>query len=345
MLEISALEKKFGGNKILHDINLTMPKGMVAAILGASGCGKTTLLRLIAGFLQPCGGEIRLDKTLLASAQHNLRPEQRGIGYVAQEGALFPHLTVAQNISFGLKRSERRNIERVEALLTMVGLPRDYHARAPQALSGGEQQRVALARALAPEPKLVLLDEPFSALDAGLRTETRLAVAKALKAVNATVILVTHDQDEALSMGQMVGVMQQNQLVQWAEPETLYRCPASPQVAHFVGAAVFVPAIAYGKRAECALGTLALLPSFASHGAVRLMIRPEQIRLYRDTQGIKAKIMETTYYGRDAAVTLRLCQGDALMLTARVPGYERPDVGDEVGISIEGPVAAYPADL
>lgn len=344
MLDISALDKNFGVNRILHGINLTMPKGMMAAILGASGSGKTTLLRLIAGFLQPDGGEIRLDERLLASATHNLRPEQRGIGYVAQEGALFPHLTVAQNISFGLPRAERQNIERIEQLLAMVGLPRDYQSRPPQALSGGEQQRVALARALAPAPKLILLDEPFSALDAGLRAETRLAVAKALKAANATVILVTHDQDEALSMGQMVGVMQQNRLVQWAEPKTLYCCPASPQVARFVGAAVFVPAIADGQTASCALGTLALLSPFTGHGPVQLMIRPEQIRLSAVAQGIKAQIIETAYYGHDATVTLRLCQGDAPMLVARVPGYERPDVGGEVVITIEGPVMAYPVE-
>ncbi len=215
-LEISHLSKSFGTTPVLRDITLSVPAGALVAILGASGSGKTTLLRLIAGFLRPDEGEIRLEGELISSPERCLRPEQRGIGYVAQEGTLFPHLTVAQNILFGLKRKDRKDRARVEYLLELVGLPIHYAMRPPQALSGGEQQRVALARALAPSPHLLLLDEPFSALDAGLRAETRAAVAQALKETHATAILVTHDQDEALSMGQMVGVMQQGRLAQWA---------------------------------------------------------------------------------------------------------------------------------
>lgn len=343
MLEVSALNKNFGTVPVLHDINFSVGKGMLAAILGASGSGKTTILRLIAGFLRPDGGQISLGGVVLASPTQCLRPEQRGIGYVAQEGALFPHLTVGQNISFGLKRSQRRDQARVAQLLEMVGLPAHYGQRPPQALSGGEQQRVALARALAPNPRLLLLDEPFSALDAGLRAETRAAVMQTLKAVNAMAVLVTHDQDEALSMGQMVGVMRQGRLLQWATPETLYRSPVSPEIAGFVGEAVFLPARVQGASAFCALGEVMLsTPLGAAMDSAKLMIRPEQIRLTALSSAVKARVMKVTYYGHDAAVDLQLCQDEAIRVTARVAGCELPAMGQDIGLSIQGPVMAYP---
>lgn len=342
MLEVVGLNKNFGAIPVLREIDFTVAPGMLAAILGASGSGKTTILRLIAGFLQPDSGQIRLDGMVLASPARSLRPERRGIGYVAQEGALFPHLTVAQNISFGLKRAQRRRHERVEQLLAMVGLPAHYGQRPPQALSGGEQQRVALARALAPNPRLLLLDEPFSALDAGLRAETRAAVGAALKAANATAILVTHDQDEALSMGQMVGVMRQGRLVQWADPTTLYRHPVSPEVAGFVGEAVFLPGKAEQTQAACALGVIPLA-NLVSPGPVTLMIRPEQIKLDQGAAGVRAKVTKIAYYGHDAALSLHLCQDPAVTLLARVAGHDIPGGQDEVEVSITGPVIAYPA--
>lgn len=342
MLDISHLSKNFGATPVLRDIDLSVPAGALVAILGASGSGKTTLLRLIAGFLRPDAGEIRLGGELLASPGRSLRPEERGIGYVAQEGALFPHLTVAQNIMFGMKRAERKDRARLEALLALVGLPPHYAARPPQALSGGEQQRVALARALAPSPRLLLLDEPFSALDAGLRAETRAAVAQAVKQANATAILVTHDQDEALSMGEMVGVMQQGVLAQWAAPETLYRHPLNPALARFVGEAVFLPGEAAGQQARCALGVLSL-PAGSMQGPVELMIRPEQIEIGPAPGAVPASVVAVTYYGHDAAVTLQLRQPSAPRLTARVHGHAIPASGSEVQVSVNGEVTAYPA--
>lgn len=343
MLEVSDLTKNFGSVPVLSQVHFAVPDGMLAAILGASGSGKTTLLRLIAGFLQPDAGEIRLEGRLIASPSASLRPERRGIGYVAQEGALFPHLTVAQNIGFGLNRTQRKDMARIEQLLAMVGLPAHYAQRAPQALSGGEQQRVALARALAPSPRLLLLDEPFSALDAGLRAETRLAVGAALKAAGATAILVTHDQDEALSMGQKIGVMQRGSLVQWATPEVLYKHPSSPDVASFVGEAVFLPGRSDDMQATCVLGQVSLFAPMASK-VVKLMLRPEQIKLSRAESGVKARVRKVVYYGHDAALTLQLCQNDSVCVLARVPGDWIPDVGAEVNVAVTGPVMAYPAE-
>lgn len=338
MLVLSHLSKNFATQPVLRDISFSVPDGQLVAILGASGSGKTTLLRLIAGFLTPDCGEIRLGDTVLATPGKSLRPERRGIGYVAQEGALFPHLTVAQNISFGLKRAARRDLARVEQLLAMVGLPAHYAQRPPQALSGGEQQRVALARALAPAPRLLLLDEPFSALDASLRVETRQAVASALAQAGATAILVTHDQGEALSLGQMVGVMQNGRLAQWDRPEVLYRHPVTPEVARFVGEAVLVPAHASGQWAESALGRLEL--HVRRNGRVWLMLRPEQIELSATPDAVPARVLDVTYYGPDAALTLYV-PGMEQNVTARVPGHAIPAIGEMVKLKVQGQVMAY----
>jgi iron(III) transport system ATP-binding protein len=340
-LEIAQLAKSFGGTPVLRDVSLTVESGSLVAILGASGSGKSTLLRLIAGFEQEDAGTIKLGGGVITGK----RPEQRGIGYVAQEGALFPHLCVADNITFGLSRSARKQRHRVAELLEMVDLPASYAGRAPQKLSGGEQQRVALARALAPNPRLILLDEPFSALDAGLREETRAAVAGALRAADATAILVTHDQAEALSMGARVGVLQDGVLAQLSAPETLYRHPASAGVANFVGDAVFCPGMAGNGRVHCALGVLQLAGGGAS-GPVEVMIRPEQIKINLGPAGggVKAAIQQITFYGHDAV--LRLSVNGALPareVTARVFSQSVPEPGSAVWLMVEGDVIAYPA--
>ena len=342
-LEISHLVKNFGRAPVLRDVSFSVECGSLIAILGASGSGKTTLLRLIAGFEQPDGGEIKLGGEVIATKTIFRRPEQRAIGYVAQEGALFPHLSVADNISFGLNRAERRARHRVTELLDMVDLPASYADRAPQQLSGGEQQRVALARALAPNPKLLLLDEPFSALDAGLRAETRAAVAAAIKAAGATAILVTHDQEEALSMGRHVGVLQQGVLTQMTAPEALYRQPANPALANFIGDAMLIPGIAEHGRAHCALGVLPLARD-ARHGSVDIMIRPEQIKLHADFApgAVPAIVEQITFYGHDALIRLHV--KDALKtseVVARVFSHTLPSPGGEVWLTVEGEVIAY----
>jgi iron(III) transport system ATP-binding protein len=341
-VRIAGLTKSFRGTPVLRGVDLAVPSGALFAILGASGSGKTTLLRLLGGFERADSGVIEIDGRQVAGPGTHVRPERRQVGYVSQEGSLFPHLSVAANVVFGLARSERRDRLKAEALLESVGLPASYASRGPHELSGGEQQRVVLARALAPGPKLVLLDEPFSALDAALRIETRQAVAAILKAAGATALLVTHDQSEALSMGREVAVLRDGVLAQVAAPEKLYRQPADADLAQFVGEAVLMPGLAQGGFVTCALGRLELaLP--ASDGPVEVMVRPEQIRLEPRT-GIgaaKAQVLAVTYYGHDASIILSLDAG-AKRVTTRVAGHVAPHEGAQVSLIVEGRVMAYP---
>ncbi len=276
---------------VLSGVDLSVGAGTLTAILGASGSGKTTLRRVIMGFIAPEAGSVTLGSRIVAEpGRVHVPPNQRTVAYVAQEGALFPHLDVAANVGFGLSRSERQRGNRVAEVLDLVGLNRSYSGRQPHELSGGEQRRVALARALAPRPAVVLLDEPFSGLDAALRAETRTAVVGALATAGATALLVTHDQREALSMGHQVAVLRDGLLVQTAPPETIYRTPADLDVAHFVGEAIIVPGEARTETVVCMLGTLPIRGQPAL-GTVDVMIRPEQIRLNRVSSngGIPAK--------------------------------------------------------
>jgi len=338
---IAGLGKAFGAVTVLDGIDLSVPAGSLTVILGPSGCGKTTLLRLIAGFERPDRGTIALDGQTVCDARQQLPPERRRIGYVAQEGALFPHLSVAENIGFGLPRAARHDRARIAALLDLVGLDADLAARGPHQLSGGQQQRVALARALAPEPRVVLLDEPFSALDASLREGTRRAVAAALAAAGATAILVTHDQDEALSLGTQIAIMRGGRLAQVGSPATLYAAPTDRDVANFLGDATFLPATVRAGRASCALGELPLRAPVPD-GPAELMLRPEQITIGpAQAGGIVARVLDSAYYGKDATVRLHLPTADTV-ITARVPGHTPPPNGETVGVGVSGAVVAYP---
>jgi iron(III) transport system ATP-binding protein len=341
-VRVSGLAKSFGGTPILRGVDLAVPSGALFAILGASGSGKTTLLRLLSGFERADWGTIEIDGRQMSGPGVHTPPERREIGYVTQEGSLFPHLTVAANVVFGLPRRERRDRFKAEALLESVGLPASYAGRGPHELSGGEQQRVALARALARRPKLVLLDEPFSALDASLRIETRQAVAAILKAAGATALLVTHDQSEALSMGSEVAVLRDGVLAQVAPPEVLYRQPADAALAQFVGEAAIIPGVVSAGFVDCALGRLELARA-APDGPAEAMVRPEQIRLepVGAPGGAQAQVLAVTYYGHDASIVLALEAG-AEPVTARVAGHMAPDEGDRVRVSVQGPVMAYP---
>jgi iron(III) transport system ATP-binding protein len=341
-LSVKRLSKAFAGTPVLSGVDLDVAPGSLVAVLGASGSGKTTLLRLLSGFERADSGAIEIDGQIVSGAGVHVPPERRRIGYVAQEGSLFPHLSVGDNVAFGLPRSERHDRSKVQAFLANVGLPASYADRAPHQLSGGEQQRVALARALAPAPKLVLLDEPFSSLDAALRVETRQAVSAALLASGATTLLVTHDQSEALAMGLQVAVLRAGVIAQIATPEILYRQPVDAAMARFVGEAVILEGMVRGGVANCALGRLSIAHPAPDEPAI-VMVRPEQIRFVtrQNADTPRAKVLAVTFYGHDASVLLEL-EAHAQRAVSRVAGYRAPKPGEDVHLSVEGTVMAYP---
>ncbi|WP_208295816.1 ABC transporter ATP-binding protein [Paenarthrobacter nitroguajacolicus] len=308
-LDIAGVTKNFGPQTVLRGIDLSVSKGGTTAIVGPSGSGKTTLLRLIAGFEHPTKGAISLNGTLVAGNGVRVPAHKRHVGYVAQDGALFPHLSVGQNISFGLDHGTldggRRGVRaRVEELLAMVSLDASMAKRRPHQLSGGQQQRVALARALAREPELMLLDEPFSALDAGLRVATRRAVAKVLNEAGVTTILVTHDQAEALSFADQVAIMRDGTLAQIGNPFVVYTRPADRATAEFLGEAVILDAWMEGSLATCSLGGIPVRRPPAQ-GKVQLMLRPEQIRIAPDGP-IRGVVVDTDYFGPETTVRIKL---------------------------------------
>ena len=345
-LSCKGLAKSFGNTPVLADVDLNVPQGTLTAILGASGSGKTTLLRLLIGFLTADVGIVAIGGNVVADAGRvHVPPNKRAMGYVAQEGALFPHLTVAENVGFGLPRSERKRGSRIDEALDLVGLDRRHAGRQPHHLSGGEQRRVALARALAPRPAVVLLDEPFSGLDPGLRAETRVAVVEAMAGVGATAVLVTHDQAEALSMGREVGVLRAGRLAQTATPAVLYRTPADLDEARFVGEAVVVPGEISSGAVTCNLGRLRVRPSAAEgavvEGPVQVMIRPEQIRV-SSSSGVGARIAGRSFFGPDTLLQLELTDGSGMRVTARTSDDVAGEPGKEVRLVVDGPVAVYP---
>jgi len=345
-LQCSDVAKRFGDRPVLTGVNLSVAAGSITAILGSSGSGKTTLLRIVMGFIRADSGQVRIGDALVVDAPGtHVAPQHRGIGYVAQEGALFPHLSVGQNVGFGLPRATRRSGDRITEVLGLVGLTGDHASRRPSELSGGEQRRVSLARALAPRPKLVLLDEPFSALDAALRVETRAAVIRALAEEGTTGVLVTHDQAEALSMGSQVAVLRSGELVQTAAPRDLYQTPVDLGVARFVGEAVILPGRAGHGVVDCALGRLALLRPV--DGPVDVMLRPEQIQIgpdvAADADSPEAVVVSTSYFGGQTLVTLRIRAGDGLAVTAATSSQDPPSAGDTVRIAVHGGVMAYVA--
>ncbi|MFD5159256.1 ABC transporter ATP-binding protein [Streptomyces hawaiiensis] len=345
-LRIERLTKSYGPEApVLRGLDLTVPGGTLAAVLGPSGCGKTTLLRVIAGFLRADAGTVALDARTLAGPGVQLPPERRRIGIVPQEGALFPHLTVARNVAFGLTgldRGERRR--RTAAMLDLVGLA-GYGDRMPHELSGGQQQRIALARALAPRPALVLLDEPFNALDSALRAGVRADVRAALRATGATALLVTHDQQEALSTADLVAVVRQGRVAQCATPQDLYRHPADPWVAGFVGDAVLVPGTVRdgGSTATTPLGTVALTAPPEGRSTGTVVLRPEQLRLTdADAQeAVRGTVRDVFYYGHDAKVTLAV-QGVDDPVDVRVAGPLSVRPGQEAAIRVTGEATLHP---
>ena len=338
-LRCTGVHKAFGRNVVLDDVDLAVASGGITAILGPSGGGKTTLLRLVAGFERVDGGTITIQGQVVDEGGRPVPPERRRVGYVPQEGALFPHLSVAANVGFGLPRGRGR-APRVAECLELVGLSGSEGAR-PHELSGGMQQRVALARALAPGPELVLLDEPFSSLDAGLRAQVRTEVCEALRRAGATGMLVTHDQEEALSLADTVGVLLRGRIAQLADPETVYRNPVDLEVATFVGEAVVVVGHHRSGVVASPLGALPCVSAGLADGEVTVVVRPEQIVLSDGPGAVAARLVSRVFHGADAVLELAV-EGIAEPVRARVDAWDLPDPAADLSVRVVGPVPAFP---
>lgn len=336
-LECHNLSKAYGRQQVLNNVSLSARSGQIVALLGPSGGGKTTTLRLIAGFDWPDNGRIIINGRVVASENVRIPPEDRRIGMVFQEYALFPHLDVAGNIGFGLNGTRQQQRERIAEMLALVGLV-DYAQRMPYELSGGQQQRIALARALAPAPDIVLLDEPFSNLDTALRAGVRAEVRSILKQSVTTCIFVTHDQEEALSLADEVAVMLDGSVAQMADPQILYRFPASREVAAFVGETNFLPGEAAGDSVTCALGRLPLAQ--AAYGAVEVLLRPEALLLRPEADTPGGEITWREFYGHDQRLGVRLDDGTTLI--ARADSEQVLNPGLRVGVVVANPVQVFP---
>jgi iron(III) transport system ATP-binding protein len=336
------LKKSFGPTEVLIGLDLDVPASSLTAVLGPSGCGKTTLLRLVAGFDRPDAGALRLGDRDLAGPGVHVPAERRRIGLVPQEGALFPHLTVAANIGFGLPR--RRRAARVAELLPLVDLD-GLGKRYPHQLSGGQQQRVALARALAPTPEVILLDEPFDALDAGLRAQVRSEVRDVLRGTGTTALLVTHDQEEALSLADRVAVMREGKIVQVGDPRTVYREPVDLETARFLGDAVVIEGDLRNGTAATTLGPVPIRRSAGPQsGPVVVLLRPEQIVCRAGgSPGAPGRVLATEFYGHDSSRLIRLDEGGVEVI-ARTLGDQPVDVSDTVSVTVAGSGLAFEAD-
>jgi iron(III) transport system ATP-binding protein len=339
------LYKGFGDQPVLKGLHLSVPAGTFTAVLGTSGSGKTTLLRIIAGYERPDRGTVAIGTALLDDDRVHVRPEKRHIGYVSQEGTLFPHLSVAANIGFGLARRQRRSSQ-VGDLLDAVGL-NGLGERYPHQLSGGQQQRVALARSLAVGARVVLLDEPFNTLDANLRSSVRSDVHDILREAGATGILVTHDQDEALSMADLIAVIRHGAIAQLAAPGAIYDNPVDADLAHFLGDANLTTGTATGQAVETAFGLLPIRdnPLPAPKGQVCVMFRPEQVDLVEGGQGpgVPARVLTAEFHGSDTVVCVAPeARGLEAPIVARVLGNLSSLTGSTVSITVRGSVCAWP---
>lgn len=337
----------------VDDLSLELPQGEIMALLGPSGCGKTTLLRLIAGFENLDAGSITLAGQEVANERQALSPEKRRVGFVFQDYALFPHLTVLQNVLFGLhdkKYNAKAKLERAEEVLELVGL-NAFHKRRPHQLSGGQQQRVALARALAPEPAIMLLDEPFSNLDAALRENTRAEIKQILRQTDTTTLLVTHDQEEALTFADRLAVMRLGKLEQIGEPEQVYNQPATAFVALFLGTSNLLDGTVQADGVETALGLLELATANKTQGQqVKLSLRPEALRLQpvevaargvEGTRGIEVTIQQRAFKGHDITYYCQDSQGEDYIVHVPVPVQGLQSITEETSASLPSDSDAY----
>ena len=335
-LRIEHLVVSHPSHSVLEDLSLQLPEGMIGCLMGPSGCGKTTLLRAIAGFERPLAGSILIGERPVSSSAYFLPTEQREVGMIFQEDALFPHLSVEQNIGFGLFRwNKTARKRRVIELLDLIHLSDQAH-RYPHQLSGGQRQRVALARALAPRPGLLLMDEPFSGLDAGLRSTLSKEVRDILRAEGSTALLVTHDPQEAFALADYVGVLYQGRLQQWGTPYTLYHEPVSPMVARFVGDGVMVPGVWMGEgQVQIELGALPasspITASLTPHQPVDVLLRPDDVT-HDDASPQQAIVAKRVFRGADFLYTLSLPSGQQIL--SLVPSHHNHALGESIGICL-----------
>ena len=342
-LAVSQLDVRYAGQAqpAVQNVSLGLRAGQIGVLIGPSGCGKTTLLRAVAGLEPVSGGTIHLGQKLVGSPQHSLPPEERRIGMVFQDYALFPHLNVGRNVAFGIHALGRAaQSARVAEVLRLVGLE-GSEARFPHELSGGQQQRVALARALAPRPQLMLQDEPFSNLDVELRERLAHEVRGILKEAGATALFVTHDQLEAFAIGDVIGVMHQGHLHQWDDAYTLYHRPETRFVANFIGHGMFAPATleqqANGVVVHTALGDLSNLtecplPASYPGGECDILLRADDI-VHDDNAPVQAQIVRKAFRGSEFLYTLRLASGQTML--AHVPSHHDHALGEWIGIRAE----------
>lgn len=344
-IRLHNVTKRYGEVGAANGVSFYLEKGQVLAMLGPSGCGKTTTLRLIAGFEQLDAGEIKVSGECMGCYPHiHLPPEQRRVGMVFQEYALFPHLSVVENIGFGLHRYDGDKKHRIGTVLDLVGL-NGLDERMPHELSGGQQQRVALARALAPDPAVVLLDEPFSNLDAALRLRVREEVRAILREANATAIFVTHDQEEAFSLVDQVAVLIDGVVHQQAAPQQLYMRPASRQIAQFLGDANFLRGTARGDFVECQLGQVPICNP--TYGSVEILIRPENLFAHpvesrtdsNWSDNTIGEIHNVLFFGHDQLIHVQL--PDKSCLDVRADSLQHYHIGQWVALEIREPVMVY----
>ncbi len=327
-----SLYKRFDDVVALDDFSLDVWSGGLLTLVGPSGCGKTTALRVIAGFEHPDAGSVDVRGRTVVDAATRVPPERRNVGMVFQDYALFPHMSVADNVGYGLAGRGADGRRRVSEVLELVGLE-GLDRRLPAELSGGQQQRVALARALAPGPDVIMLDEPFSNLDASLRDRVRTDLRHILREAKTTAVFVTHDQEEALSISDMVAVMRAGRVVQAAPPDQIYRSPADAWVAAFVGDADFVPGHAANGRVDTPFGSFAT----SLRGAVTVMVRPEEVQIVPDDDG-DCVVTDRVFYGHDQLVTVALPGGTTLR--SRIGPTPSVEPGERVWVKV-GAATAY----
>jgi iron(III) transport system ATP-binding protein len=341
-LELNGVIQRYGKTTVVDGVNFRLEAGQIACLLGPSGCGKTTLLRCIAGFEDIADGEIRLHGEVVSRSGARIAPEKRRIGMVFQDYALFPHLTIEQNVAFGLNHiSQEEAGLRVRQLLATVGLS-GQGSKYPHELSGGQQQRVALARALAPRPALILLDEPFSNLDVGLRERLSVEVREILKREGSTAIMVTHDQNEAFAMADEIGIMHNGRIQQWDSPYNLYHRPANRFVADFIGQGVLVAGVVgEGNSVRMELGTLISDTPVECHEScahcedgctVDILLRPDDI-VHDDASPVQAEVLHKAFRGADILYTLRLASGNEVL--SLVPSHHNHALGEKIGIRLD----------